>query len=128
MILYIFECIPNDRPMIFLFSIIISLLLLYLFKGDNNVHHFYVKTHTILKFRGWRRNWIGRPLVVAGMADEFRWRLGRACAGYPNISPSSVNVYTLQLLISTAGGNDSKQGKLKANQVGSITYICYSIF
>ena len=57
------------------------------------------------------------------MADEFRWRLGRACAGYPNISPSSVNVYTLQLLISTAGGNDSKQGKLKANQVGKLEII-----
>ena len=81
--------------------------------------------YTILKFRGWRRNWIGRPLEVAGMADEFRWRLGRACAGYPNISPSSVNVYTLQLLISTAGGNDSKQGKLKANQVGK--YVLSSV-
>ena len=28
-------------------------------------------------------------------------------AGYPNISPSFANVYTLQLLISTAGGPTS---------------------
>ena len=45
-----------------------------------------------------RMNFVGRPCR----------QLGRACAGYPNISPSSVNVYTLQLLISPAGGNHFK--------------------
>ena len=33
-------------------------------------------------------------------------------AGYPNISPSSANVYTLQLLISTAGGPTSVSATL----------------
>ena len=40
----------------------------------------------------------------------------RSASGYPNISPSSANVYTLQLLISTAGGPTSVSATLLAVQ------------
>ena len=49
--------------------------------------------HTILKFRGWRRNWIGRPLELAGMADEFRWQLNGRVGGWA--APAQV----IQILV-----------------------------